>query len=98
MPDYERSTTTLTLAALPDPLRAAVLERAKAAQLTLGDEGPAYLTRSRRLRKPGLFARLTGTPDRDTEHLTALVIGAKDVVVATHGERRGSPVRRGPHA
>jgi hypothetical protein len=59
------------------------VQRAEASQVTLIEDAQAYLTHSRRLRKPGLFARLTGTADMDTEHLTALVLGAKDVVVAT---------------
>jgi hypothetical protein len=92
MADYAHSTTAATLAALPDPVRTALLEHATAPQLTLTRDAPAYLTRSRRLRKPGLFARLTGTADTDTEHLTALVLGAKDLLVATHGERRGTAV------
>lgn len=90
MPDYERFTTGTTLAALPDPVRTAITERATATQLTVAEDAPAYLTRSRRLRRPGLFARLTGAADRDTEHLTALVLAARDVLVATHGERRGT--------
>jgi hypothetical protein len=39
-----------------------------------------------------MLARLTGTADTDTEHLTALVLGGKDVLVATRGERRGTAV------
>ena len=92
MADYERSTTSTSLDGLPEPIRAAVLAQAEATQLTLAEDAQAFLTRSRRLRKPGLFARLTGTADTDTEHLTALVLGAKDVLVATHGERRGTAV------
>ena len=92
MADYERSTTSTTLDGLPEPIRAAVLARADASQLTLAEDAQAFLTHSRRLRKPGLFARLTGTADKDTEHLTALVLGAKDVLIATHGERRGTAV------
>jgi len=90
--DYERSTTSTSLDGLPEPIRAAVLAQAEVTQLTLAEDAQAFLTRSRRLRKPGLFARLTGTADTDTEHLTALVLGAKDVLVATHGERRGTAV------
>jgi len=90
--DYERSTTSTSLEALPEPIRAAVLARAEASQMSLAEDAPAFLTHSRRLRKPGLFGRLTGTADMDTEHLTALVLGAKDVLVATHGERRGTAV------
>jgi hypothetical protein len=92
MADYQHSTTAATLATLPDPVRAALLERASAAQLTLTWHAPAYLTRSRRLNKPGMFARLAGIADPDTEQLTALVLGGKDVLVATHGERRGTAV------
>jgi hypothetical protein len=90
--DYERSTTSTSLDRLPEAIRAAVLARAEASQLTLAEDASAFLTQSRRLRKPGLFARLTGTGDPDTEHLTAVVLGAKDVLVATHGERRGTAV------
>lgn len=92
MADYVHSTTAATLGTLPDPVRSAVLERETAAQLTLARDAPAYLTRSQRLKKPGMFARLTGTADSDTEHLTAVVLGRKDVVVVTHGEQRGTAV------
>jgi len=92
MADYERRTTATTLGALPGPVRDAVLERAEQTQLTVSADAPAFLTHSRRLKKPGLFGRLTGTADRDSEHLTALVIGAKDVLVANHGEERGTAV------
>ena len=92
MADYERRTTETTLGALPGSVRDAVLERAEQAQLTVSADAPAFLTHSRRLKKPGLFGRLTGTADRDTEHLTALVIGARDVLVANHGEERGTAV------
>ena len=92
MADYERSTTATTLDALPAPVRAAVLERATETQLTLAGDAPAYLTASTRLRKPGLFARVTGTADKDSEHLTALVLGGRDVIVATYGEQRGTAV------
>jgi hypothetical protein len=92
MPDYERSTRATTLAALPEPIQAALLARASASQLTIDDDAPAYVTHSRRLRKPGLFARLTGTADKDAEHQTAFVIAPKDLLVATHGERRGTAV------
>ena len=92
MPDYERRTTTTRLDALPEPIRAAVRERADGLQLTLAPEAPAFLTHSRRLKKPGLFARLTGTSDKDVEHLTAMVLGNRDILVATHGDVRGTTV------
>jgi hypothetical protein len=47
---------------------------------------------SKRLRKPGLLSRITRTGDKDTEHLTALVLGPKDVLVGIHGEERGTSV------
>jgi hypothetical protein len=39
-----------------------------------------------------MFARLTGTADRGTEHLTALVLGGEDLLVATHDAQRGTAV------
>ena len=92
MADYERETTATTLGALPDALRETVLARAEETQVTVNADARAFLTHSRRLKKPGLFGRLTGTADMDADHLTALVIGAKDVLVATHGEERGTAV------
>jgi hypothetical protein len=90
--DYERRTTATTLADLPQPVRTAVAEHAEQRDLAIDPEAPAFLTNSRRLHKPGLLARMTGTGDQDAEHLTALVIGARDVIVCTHGEQRGTAV------
>src|SRR3954454_11575807 len=90
--DYERSTQATTLAALPEPLRSAVRSKAQAQQLTVAADAPAFLTHSRRLKKPGMLARMTKTGDPDTEHDAALVIGEKDVLVCTHGEQRGTAV------
>jgi hypothetical protein len=90
--DYERSTQALTLAALPEPLRSAVRAKAQAQQLTVADDAAAFLTHSKRRKKPGMLARVTKTGDPDTAHDTALVIGAKDVLVCTHGEQRGTAV------
>jgi hypothetical protein len=91
MADYQRSTTAATLASLPEPVRSAIRERAAATQLTLADDAPAYLTHSRRTARRGLLGRL-GDDDKDAEHLTAFVIGARDLLVATHGEQRGTAV------
>lgn len=90
--DYERSTRATTLDRLAAPIRQAVTEQAERRQLTVGPAAPAFLTHSRRLRRPGLLARMTGAADQDTEHLTALILGDRDVLVATHGERRGTAV------
>ena len=92
MADYERSTTATTLAGLPEPLQGAISARVAEALLAVPGDAPAFLTLSKRLRKPGLFGRLTGTGDKDTEHLTALVLGPKDVLVGVHGAERGTSV------
>jgi hypothetical protein len=65
-----------------------VLER----DLMLDADALAFVTHSRRLRRPGILGRLTGTGDPDVSHLTVVVIGPRDVVVATHGEQRGAAV------
>jgi hypothetical protein len=91
MSDYDRSTTSMTLGSLPEPIRSAVRAKAESLQLTVADDAPAFLTHSRKLKKTGMFGKLLGG-DPDKEHQTALVIGAKDVLVATHGEKRGTAV------
>jgi hypothetical protein len=53
--------------------------------ITLQPDAHAFVTHSRRMRKPGLLARMTGSGDRDAEHLTAIVIGPRDLLVGTHG-------------
>ena len=90
MSDYERSTTTMTLATLPEPIRAAIRAKADSLQLTVAEDAQAFLTHSRRRKKSGLFSRMTGAGDPDAEHRTALVIGAKDVLVCTSGAKRGT--------
>ena len=90
--DYERSTTTMTLGTLPAAVREALRERAGADLLTLADDAPAFLTHSRKVKKSGLLARLSRSADPDTEHLTALVLGERDVLVCTHGEKRATAV------
>ena len=92
MTGYERSTTATSVDGLPEPLRAAVWERAETALIRLSGETRAYLTRSVRLQRPGLLSRLTGTADRDAEHYVALVLAPSDVLVAIHVEQRGTSV------
>jgi hypothetical protein len=82
----------MTLGGLPEPIRAAIRDRAESRQLTIADDAPAYLTHSVKLTKSGLFARVTKTADPDNEHDTALVLGARDVYVCTHGDHRGTSV------
>jgi hypothetical protein len=88
MSDYERSTTAASLSTLPEPIQAAINAKAEQLQLTVAPDAPAYLTHSVRRKKKRLF----GGGDPDSEHDTALVIGAKDILVATHGEKRGTAV------
>ena len=92
MADYERTTTDTTLERLPEAIRAALSERIETALLSIPDDAPAFLTTSRRVRKGGLLSRMTGSADPDTEHDTAFVVGPGDLLVATHGERRGTAV------
>jgi hypothetical protein len=90
--DYERTTHATTLAELAEPMRAAVRAKADAQGLTVAGDAPAFVTHSRRLKKPGLLARMTKTGDPDSEHDAALVVGAKDVLICAHGEQRGTVV------
>ena len=92
MSHYERSTTSMTLATLPEPLRGAIRDKAEALHLTVADDAQAFLTHSRQRKKGGLFGRMLGSADPDAEHLTAMVIGAKDVLVARSGEKSGTQV------
>ena len=93
MSNYDRSTTAMTLATLPEPLRTAITEEAEALHLTVAPDAQAFLTLSRKVKKQGgLFGRMTGLADPDDEHLTAMVIGAKDLLVARYGERAGTQV------
>ena len=91
MSEYERATTSMTLGSLPEPIRAAVRAKAESLQLTVADDAPAFLTHSRKLKRTGMLSRMLGG-DADTQHHTVLVIGAKDVLVATHGDKRGTAV------
>ena len=89
MSDYDRSTTATTLERLPEPLRAALLERAEAALLTLPLGSPAFLSHNKRLKSGGFLRRVA---DKDAEHFVALVIGPADVLIGIHGEHRGTSV------
>jgi hypothetical protein len=90
--DYARTTTATSLGALLSAIRDAMTGHAEARMLTVEAAAPAFLTHSRRLRKPGLLARMTGSGDKDTEHLTAIALGPRDLLVCTHGEQRGTTV------
>ena len=90
MADYERSTTATRLDGLPDVLRAAVQDQVDRRLLTVPADSPAFVSHNRRLKRSGFLRRATGSGDPDPEHWVAVVIGPKDVVVAVHGEQRGT--------
>jgi hypothetical protein len=91
MSHYDRSTTAMTLATLPEPIRTQIIDEAEALHLTVAPDAQAFLTLSRQ-RKKKTFGRMLGLADPDDEHLTAMVIGAKDLLVARYGERSGTQV------
>src|SRR4051794_36396667 len=91
-PDYTRETSRATLATLPAAVQTAVRERIESSLLTIAEDAPVFVTTSRRRRRPGVFARMTGTGDPDREHTTTLVIGASDVIVVRAGEQYGTAV------
>ena len=93
MSNYDRSTTAMTLSTLPEPLRTAITDEAEALHLTVAQDSQAFLTLSRQAgKKGGLFGRMMGTVDPDQEHLTAMVIGVTDLLVARSGEKSGTQV------
>ena len=55
MSDYDRSTTAMTLATLPEPIRTAIRDKAEALQLTVGDDAQAYLTPAASSRRAGCW-------------------------------------------
>ena len=91
MAEYERSTTSTSLDRLPAPIRAAVLARSEASQLTIADDAAAFLTQA----PPSQAGSLRSAHGhRRHGHRASDGVGArrKDVLVATHGERRGTVV------
>jgi hypothetical protein len=92
---YERSSKRCEAAALDPAVREAITAHAEAHQL--GDALDAArwccVTRSVRLKRPGLLARLTKTGDPDTEHTTTALVLPRYLVVAVTGEQRGVHVR-----
>lgn len=88
MPDYLRETRTTTLRELPASMATALSEHTAGAQLTVAPDAPVFLTRNVRQGR----RRLLGPRDPDPEHLVALVIGHRDLLVCVHGEKRGTAV------
>jgi hypothetical protein len=92
---YDRATRRCTPDELDAALRAAIAAHAEQHQLgdVLGAAVRCCETRSVRLAKPGLLARLTGGGDKDPEHRTVALFTPRYLVVATIGEVRGTLVR-----
>lgn len=92
---YQRSTRRCAATSLDHELRVAIAAHAEQHQLgdVVGAAVECCETRSVRLAKPGLFSRLTGSGDKDTEHRTVAFYTPTYLVVATTGEVRGIHVR-----
>ncbi|MFC4055003.1 hypothetical protein ACFOY4_35400 [Actinomadura syzygii] len=92
---YERSSRRCEPDALDPAVRDALMEHGEAHQL--GDVATAArmccVTRSVRLKRPGLLARLTKSGDPDTEHTTITLLLPRYLVVAVTGAQRGIHVR-----
>lgn len=92
---YERTSTTTTAAGLDTTLRDAINEHATANQLgdVLAEARTVCVTRSVRLYRNGLLAKVTGSGDPDREHRTAALLSPRYLVIAIAGEKRGVHVR-----
>lgn len=88
--EYDRSTTATSLDQLPEPLRRAAQECAESTLIELPEDAPLFVTHSVRSRRPGLLGRLSKTGDPDADHDIALILTARDVIVAVHGVKRGT--------
>jgi hypothetical protein len=89
---YERSTTAASRARLPEAVRAELDSHIEGRLLSVDPDAPAWVTHSKKVKRGGLFSRMMGGADPDSEHLTIVVIGARDLIWVTHGEKRGTNV------
>ncbi|WP_131732250.1 hypothetical protein [Actinomadura formosensis] len=92
---YERSSKKTAVESIDPKVRDAIVAHAEKHQLgdVLGAAQLCCVTRSVRLKRPGLLARLTKTGDLDAEHTTIALLLPRYLVVAVAGERRGIHVR-----
>lgn len=88
---YERSSRRCEPGSLDPAVRDAITAHAEEHQLgnVLGAAVRCCATRSVRLKRPGLLARLTKSGDPDTEHTTIALLLPRYLVVAVAGEQRG---------
>ena len=92
---YERATRRCAPGEIDGALQAAIAAHAEQHQLgdVLADAVRCCETRSVRVGKPGLLARLTGSGDKDAEHRTVALFTPRHLVIAVTGEVRGTHVR-----
>lgn len=93
---YEHASRRCGPEELNEAVRAAIVAHAEQNQLgaLLGDTVRCCETRSVRVRQPGLFARLTGTVDKDLEHTTTVALFTQRyLVVAVTGDGMATHVR-----
>lgn len=92
---YRSKTTATTLDAAPAALRGAAIAHAAARQFDLTG-ARCWLTRSENPPAEGFFASLlkrrANPLDPDDAHWTLVALHPTQLVIATHGERRGSAV------
>ncbi|WP_181804594.1 hypothetical protein [Streptomyces shenzhenensis] len=94
---YDRSSEEVPYPQLPAAFRTAISSHVEEYGLpTPWDTVLCCRTRSRRLYRNGLLARLTGSADRDVESVGVAVLTARHLIVLTHGEHRGTTVLSAP--
>lgn len=94
-PLYERTSTMSSIDRLDTTLRDAINAHSEANQLgnVLADATTVCETRSVRLYRNGLLAKLTGSGDPDREHRTVALLTPTCLVIVVAGEKRGIHVR-----
>ncbi|WP_433567481.1 hypothetical protein ACQP1O_21160 [Nocardia sp. CA-151230] len=94
-PLYERSSTITDTGHLDVPIRTAIATHAENNQLgdVLANARAVCETRSVRLYRNGLLARLTGSGDPDREHRTIAILTPTYLVIVVAGDKRGIHVR-----
>ena len=92
---YERTSRRIDSGQIDPALRAAIAEHAEANQLgdVLAHMIAGCETRSVRLSRPGLLARMTGSGDPDTEHRSVALFTQGYLIIAITGVNRGTHVR-----
>ena len=92
---YERVSATGSIDRLDPVVRSAIVEHAEANQLgdVLASATAVCETRSVRLQRNGVLARITRSPDPDREHRSVAVLTPGCILIAVAGDQRGLQVR-----